>query len=209
MTAPNDAGTIRLYARVEVVETDSDLRPQEVMTTIGIDAVLEPDFPTLMRAADFGDAVDPSVGELFRLPGFEPRSETGDWNDVTVPAFDTPFTDLVAERFVVSSRTLAAVASTGRPDVDAGAFNALGELEVSSDRVIRGGRTLRWGQEVLPGDLLVDGDHWIVLLGDEGDGELDPLDPVLHCWGRPPARTTLFATLDRDEATMKHLRYGD
>ena len=31
--APDGAGTVRLYARVEVVETDSDLRPLQVITT--------------------------------------------------------------------------------------------------------------------------------------------------------------------------------
>jgi len=46
-----------------------------------------------------------------------------------------------------------------------------------------------------------------VLLGDEGNGRLDPADAVLHCWGRPPERTTLFASLDTAKATMEHLRY--
>ena len=166
-------------------------------------------FPTLLRSADFGDAVDASVGELFGLPGFEPRSETGTWNDVTLPAFRKSFTDLVSERFVVSSRTLAAVAVAGRPDAVAGAFSSLGDLEITSDRVGRRGRTLRWKSDVHPGDLLVEGDHWWVLLGDDGNGELDPADPVLHCWGRPPERTTLWASLETETITVRHLRYAD
>ena len=58
-----------------------------------------------------------------------------------------------------------------------------------------------------PGDLLVDGDHWWVLLGDEGNGKLDPADPVLHCWGRPPERTTLDASLEAEALTAEHYRH--
>ena len=68
-------------------------------------------------------------------------------------------------------------------------------------------RKLRWGVDVRPGDLLVDGDHWWVLLGDNGDDWLDPADHVLHCWGRPPEQTTLFASLETEKATVEHLRY--
>ena len=209
-TAPDGAGTVRLYARVEVVETDSDLRPLQVMTTSGIESILETDFSVVFRSADFGEAISSSVGELFGLPGFEPRSESGAWNEVTISAFQMSFTDLVSERIVVSSRTLAAVAVSGKPFVDASSFSLLGELVVGTDYVVKTGQMLRklqWGIDVLPGDLLVDGDHWWVLLGDEGNGELDPADHVLHCWGRPPEQTTLFASLDTAKVTMEHFRY--
>jgi hypothetical protein len=56
---------------------------------------------------------------------------------------------------------------------------------------------------------LVDGDHWWVLLEDDGSGVLDPADTVLHCWGRPPERTTLFASLESEESTVGHLRYAE
>ena len=206
-TAPDGAGTFRLYARVEVVETESDLRPLQAITTTGIESVLDPDFPAVCRAGDFGQAISPSVGELFGLPGFEPRSETGAWNEVTIAAFQRSFTDLVSERIVVSSRTLAAVAVSGGPDIEVNALTSLGSLVLTPEMVLRKGRTLRWEKDVLPGDLLVDGDHWWVLLGDEGNGELDPADTVLHCWGRPPERTTLFAALDTEETTVEHLRH--
>ena len=206
-TAPNGAGTVRLYARVEIVETDSDLRPLQVMTTPGIESVLKPDFPAVFRPGDFGEAINSSVGELFGLPGFEPRSETGDWNEITVPAFQMSFTDLVSERIVISSRTLAAVAVSGRPDIEANALTALGTLSMTPERVLRSGRILRWESDVRPGDLLIDGNHWRVLLGDDGNGELDPADPVLHCWGRPPERTTLYASLESEESTVEHYRH--
>jgi hypothetical protein len=209
VTAPGGAGTMRLYARVEIVESDSDLRPLQVLTTQGIDAVLDPGFPTILGSVDFGDPVHHSVGELFGLPGFEPRSDIGAWNEVTVPAFGRSFTDLVSERLVVSSRTLAAVAVTGEPSFDEGGLTDLGTLSITAEKVRHGGRVLHWQDEVRVGDLLVNGDHWWVLLGDDGNGELDPADTVLHSWGRPPERTTLFASLETEETTVDHIRHAE
>ncbi|MBD3851717.1 MAG: hypothetical protein IFK93_10480 [Acidobacteria bacterium] len=206
-TTPDGAGTVRLYARVEVVETDSDLRPLQAVTTTGIDAVLKPEFPAVFRHADFGQNINSSVGEFFGLPGFEPRSETGNWNEVTIPAFQMSFIDLVSERLVVSSRTLAAIAVSGRPALDVESLTALGTLSITPEGVLRRGRNLRWENDVRPGDLLVDGDHWWVLLGDEGNGRLDPADAVLHCWGRPPERTTLDASLETEVVTAEHYRH--
>jgi hypothetical protein len=31
---------------------------------------------------------------------------------------------------------------------------------------------------------------------------------VLHCWGRPPERTTLWASFEAEALTVDHLRYG-
>lgn len=207
-TTPAGAGTTRLYARVEVVETIGDLRPLLAVTTPSIDTVLDPSFPAILRAADLGHPIHDSVGELFGLPGFEPRSDNGTWNEVTVAAFNASFTDLVSKRFVVSSRSLAAVAVSGEPDLDTADLTQLGTLSITTDTVRRLGRALRWQEEVLVGDLLVDGDHWRVLLGDDGSGELDPADTVLHCWGRPPERTTLFASLESEETRVEMYRYA-
>jgi hypothetical protein len=209
VTVPEGAGTVRLYARVEVVETESDLRPLQAVTTIGTEDVLEPEFSAVFRPADLGEAINSSVGELFGIPGFEPRSETGSWNEVTIPSFRMSFTDLVSERFVVSSRTLAAVAVTGEADIGEDAFTDLGTLSITAEKILRRGRALRWQGEVRAGDLLVDGDHWWVLLGDDGNGELDPADTVLHCWGRPPERTTLWASLETEETTVELIRYAE
>ena len=205
--APDGVGTSRLYARVEIVETDKDVRPLQAVTTTGIEAVLNKEFPAVFRSADFGEGIDSSVGELFGLPGFEPQSETGAWNEVTIPAFQLSFTDLVSERLVVSSRTFAAIAVSGGPDIDADDLTALGSLSVTPERILHRGRIIRWNSDVSPGDLLVEGDHWWVLLGDQGNGVFDPADPVLHCWGRPPEQTTLFVSLETEEATLEHLRY--
>jgi hypothetical protein len=80
-------------------------------------------------------------------------------------------------------------------------------LSLTPEAVRRRGRILLWDRDVRAGDLLVDGGHWWVLLEDEGNGQLDPADTVLHCWGRPPVRTTLFASLETEQATVEHLRY--
>jgi hypothetical protein len=209
MTAPEGAGTFRFYARVEVVENESDVRPLQATTSMAIDAIFDEGFPTVSRSADLGHAIHPTTGELFGLPGFEPRPELGDRNDVTVAAFNRSFTDLVRERFVVSSRTLAAVALSGQPVFDKKDLIDLGPLSITTDEVLRRGRKLSWESDVQTGDLLVDGDHWWVLLGDDGNGELDPADTVLHCWGRPPERTTLLATLESVNATVGHRRYAE
>jgi hypothetical protein len=207
-TAPTGAGTTRLYARVEIVESDSDLRPLQAVSTQAIDRILEPGFPAIFGSADLGDTIYDVAGELFGLPGFEPRSDAGAWNEITVPAFGRSFTDLVSERIVVSSQTLAAVAVTGEPSFEEGALAKLGTMSISIEEVRRRGRALRWQDDVRVGDLLVDGDHWWVLLGDDGNGELDPADTVLHSWGRPPERTTLFASLETDETTVDHFRHA-
>jgi hypothetical protein len=117
-----------------------------------------------------------------------------------------PFSDLVEQRIVVSSRTLAAVAATGRADTDPSSLDDLGTLTIEDDRVSIAGRPAAWGADVAPGDLLADGEHWLVLLGDNGNGVLDPSDPVLHSWRRPPERTTLLAALGPDTTRVGHSR---
>jgi hypothetical protein len=209
VAAPEGAGTIRLYARVELVETDSDLRPLQVVTTMAVDRVLDPAFPAILRSADLGNGIDPSVGELFGLPGFEPRDPAGAWNEVTVRAFGRTFADLVSERFVVSSRTLAAVAAGGSPGSEIEVLDSLGTLSITADRVHREGRAVRWTSDVRPGDLLADGDHWWVLIGDNGNGELDPADAVLHSWGLPPEKTTLFGSLEPETVNVEHFRHAE
>ena len=152
-----------------------------------------------MIGGDLGENIDPAAGELFRLPGFEPEGETFEaWNMVTEAAFKLSFTELVADRVVISSWTLAATAAGGKPDVDPSLLEDLGRIVINDEIVRRNRRPLEWGSGVIAGDLLLDGNHWLVLLGDNGDGVLDPSDAVLHSWGRPAERTTLFAAIDSD-----------
>jgi len=205
--SPEGPGTIRLYARVEVVEDGGDVRPLQAQATIDAERFLDPTFPTILIEADLGDNIEPSAGELFRLPGFEPQGETpAERNAVPEQALGKTFSQLVADRMVVSSWTLAASAVSGEPDLDPSRLEELGVVEIDGDRVSGGRRPLLWGKDVISGDLLVDGDHWMILLGDNGDGALDPSDAVLHSWGRPPVRTTLFTAVLSDSASLQHRR---
>jgi hypothetical protein len=201
-------GTVRLYARIEVVEKEMDILALSAAATRGVDHILEPDFPALYRTADLGSGISETAGELFGLPGFEPQDDPpGSWNEVTMAAFGRRFTDLVADRLAVSSWTLAAVAVTGEPELDRDTLTPLGEVAVSDDRLERRGRALDWQREVQRGDLLQSGERWIVLLEDNGNQILDPADTVLHCWGRPPERTTLFTALDPKATTAQLYRH--
>ncbi len=209
VVAPQGAGTRRLYARVEVVERAEKVRPLQAVTTLDVSHILEPEFPTLFRTADLGESIHETTGELFGLPGFQPQGDPpGSWNEVTVAAFGRRFTELVGERIVVSSWTLAAVAVSGTPDLDPTQLSPLGELSIPDDRVLRRGRPLVWTRDIISGDLLVHGNHWLVLLEDDGNGVLDTADTILHCWGRPPERTTLFAALDQSVTAVDLLRYA-
>jgi hypothetical protein len=207
--APEGTGTIRLYARVEVVENADEVRSLQSVTTFDVSHMLAPDYPAVYRAAGFPEPIRETAGELFRLPGFEPQDDPpGSWNEITVTAFGRQFTKLVSERMVVSSWTLAAVAVSGAPDLDPTRLSPLGELAIPDEgRVLRKGRPLAWKHDIGPGDLLTHGAHWIVLLEDDGNGILDTADTVLHCWGRPPEKTTLFASLDPAVSSVELRRY--
>jgi hypothetical protein len=204
------SGTVRLYARAEVVEKQKDIQPLSAATTRGVAHLLEPHFPTVFRTADLGEGINETAGELFGLPGFEPQGDPPDtWNDVTVATFGRRFTDLVSDRLAVSSWTLAAVAVTGEPELNPDILTPLGEVMEADDRLQRRGRNLSWQSEVRRGDLLQSRNRWIVLLEDDGNGFLDLADTVLHCWGEPPKLTTLLTALDAEATTAQIYRYED
>jgi hypothetical protein len=191
------------------VEDAGDLRPLRAVTTLDVEQLQDPTFPTLFRSFDFGGRLHPATGELLGLPGFEPEGTTAESrNRVTVPALGKEFSQLVEARLVVSSWTLASVAATGSANLDPERLNDLGILRQRDDRLVRNGLPLEWGRDVLSGDLLVSEKHWVVLVADSGDGVLDLSDTVLQCWGRPPERTTVLAALGADSDTLGHRRLG-
>lgn len=202
-----EMGTYRVYARVEVVEEADDIAPLQTATTLEVERMLESTFPSIVKGGDLGENIDPAAGELFRLPGFEPEAEPPEaWNTVTEAAFQRTFTQLVSDRVVVSSWTLAATAAGGHPDVDPVLLEDLGQITIADEIVRRNRRPLEWGSGVIAGDLLSEGNHWMVLLGDNGNGVLDTSDAVLHSWGRPAERTTLFAAIDSDTDHLEFRR---
>ena len=207
-TIQASSGTIRLYARAEVVADPRDVLPVHAASSIGLDLLADPSFPTIHVATDLGQSIRPELGELFRLPGYEPSGDTPELRDqVTVSGLGRTFTTLVAERLVTSSESFAAVAVTGEPRFDEKAVRGLGRLTMSDSAVLRGNRSLRWGEEVRAGDLLVDGGHWMVLVDDDGDGLLGVSDRVAHCWRRPAVVEPLVEALGGSPTPLDLVRW--
>jgi len=188
---PVNAGTYRLYARVEVVANDGSSRPLFAATSAGVDQF---DNPAMVRISrDLVEAFNPIVpatGHLFRLPGFEGSS---DWDPANV----------CRHLIATSSETFALMAVTGQCEGDSPALDALGRLDVSKADVTS---TLRWQIDVNPGDIVKQGNHWLVLVSDDGDGSLNGSDLVVHSWHRPPAMLPLADALD--ETSTEVIAYG-
>jgi len=203
-------GTIRLYAKVEVAEKADALASEQSAASAGAGAAFDEDFTTIRIGEVFPDPISPTVGELFRLPGFEPEEVEGsNWNDLTMASYGASFTELVERRFVVSSSTLASVALTGGLGLSADDFTDLGQVEVGGEEPLQAGRRLLWGEDILPGDCLVDRGQTIVLLADDGDSVLGRSDRVMLCWRRPAAVTILDQAIREDAVSLELVRHGD
>lgn len=204
------AGTVRPYARVELVAAAGDLKAIAGVTTSGADAVLAPGSAVVRRQAQLAPGVAAAAGELFRLPGYEPLGATAaDRERLTEARFGLSFTDLVRRRLVVSSASFAAVAIAGDAGFDLAALPSADILRWTGTTVLADGVPARWTEDLRPGDLLeVDG-HWLVALGDDGDGVVSPGDHIVHCWRRPPEETLLAAALGPDAADLRVGRRGD
>lgn len=201
-------GTIRLYARVELVESPSTVRPQYTLSTLGLDSLRSPSFPALHLAGDFADGIQPVVGELFRLPGFEPDGDTSEGrNRVTVAELGATFNSLVDQRLVTSSWTTAAVAAAGRPGLDRAQLEVVSQIRADDLQPVDGGAALEWNVDLRAGDLIRSGQRWLVLVSDDGNGILDAADAVIHCWGRPPTMTTIFTALDGSQPIAELMRH--
>lgn len=207
---PVSGGTIRLYAKVEIAEKAGALASEQSAASAGSGDAFNEDFTAIKIAEAFPDPIAPAVGELFRLPGFEPREEDGsNWDEITRPSYGASFTELVERRFVVSSWTFASVALTGGLGLSGGDLTDLGQVEVVGEEPLRSGRRLAWGDDVLPGDLLVDRGQYIVLVADDGDSVLGRSDRVMLCWRRPAAVTTLDQAIREDAVAAVLLRHGN
>jgi len=187
---PVKAGTYRLYARVEVVANDGSSRPLFAATSVGIDRFDDPAMVRISRElAETFSPVDPATGHLFRLPGFEGSSS---WDP----------TEACRRLVTTSSETFALMAVTGQCDGDTPKLDSLGRLEVSDSGVTS---TLRWQIDVYPGDIVRQGDHWLILISDDGDGSLNGPDLIVHSWHRPPALLPLADALK--EAPVEALAF--
>ncbi len=206
-TVPIDAGTLRFYTRVEVFDPNRDAQPLQAASSLGVERLLDAGFPAVHRAALVPEGVNPAVGELFLLPGFEPEGGTVDAREeVTRAAFGMGFSELVTRRLVASSSTFAATALSGTARIDAARVTSAGTIKWNGDDLRREGMQLLWRRHVLPGDAVRDGDHWVVILADDGNGVLDSPDSVIHCWRRSPGKTTLGGALPDPPVDLELLR---
>jgi hypothetical protein len=206
---PVEAGTLRLYARVEVFDPEREARTLQSASTAGAERAVDSSYPAIHRSARLAEGLRPEAGELFNLPGWEVEpDEAAAWDEVARAAFGLRFAEAVERRLVTSSRSFAAVAATGRPELPAGGGAAELAVDLRDGRASSGGRELSWGEDLRAGDILVDGGHHSVLVADDGDGRLSASDTVAHCWRRPPALTTLGAVLPTSPARVRLLRHG-
>jgi len=203
-------GTIRLYAKVEVAKKADALASEQSAASPGAGEAFDQGFTAIGMAADFPEPISPILGELYRLPGFEPQpNDAGSWEDITIASKGASFSELVERRFVVSSWTFASVALTGGLGLTRDSLEAQGRVSFNGGAPTLAGRAVRWGEEIAAGDLLEDRGQFIVLLSDDGDGVLGPTDQVAHCWRRPAVVTTLGqATLDDavEAELLRHVR---
>jgi hypothetical protein len=204
---PLTGGTLRLHARAEVVARPTAATVEQAASTLGADQLGDPLFPAIHRATDLAGAVRPSAGELFLLPGFEADQEGDlDLDEILRTTLGLGVGELVEARLLCTSEALAALAVSDTSSLPEEALERVGEIEAEAPRFVRRGRALRWGETVRPGDLLRRGDHWLVLLSDDGDGTLGGGDRVLHSWRRPAAAVDLAAAVGDLPQTLEHLR---
>jgi hypothetical protein len=206
---PVSAGTIRLYARAELVNpARSEVAAVQSIATRGPDRIMDADFPAIHRSLAVFEGLHQSAGELFNLAGWEPAAGQSEQADTAADAaFGVPFEDLVDRRLVTSSRSFAAVATTGSPTIGPEPPAQPVRVSLLDGEVLRQGRGVTWA-EVRPGDWLVEGHHVVVLAADDGSGLLDAADMVLHCWRRPPSVHTLGAIFPEPPTTLVLVRHG-
>ncbi len=205
-----DIGTLRLYVKVDVLQPDrSNVQAVQTMSSRGADRILDPDYPAILIAASVPAPLDATLGELFNLPGWETDPDDPRLQDeIAEIAFGSTFSEAVDRRLLTSSRSFAAVAVSGRSVIPDSSLQPLGDVTLSFGDAMGSNRPLRWGDDVLAGDLLVDGSHFTVLVEDDGNGRLDRADIVAHCWQRPPAVSPLGLVYPDEHVRLGHFRHA-
>jgi len=130
------------------------------------------------------------------------------WARVAESAFGKSLAELVKARVFATSRAFAAVAVTGTPSFPESEPESLGGLVLAAGVATIRGRPVRWDADIRPGDCLLDGHHYTVLMEDDGNGVLDRDDTVIHCWKRPPAKITLGTVFPDESIRLQIVRYG-
>jgi hypothetical protein len=183
-----NAGTYRPYVRVEVSGRSKDAERQAA-TSLGPEQVDNPRMVRISRQLPHEIGLNPVAGELFRLPGLEP-----------IEGFDEDLTELARQRLATSSWTFASYAVFGEETSSPSNLQRLWSGRWNGKRMAPGSNPPRWDGGVRTGDLLRQGERWLVLVSDDGNGTLSARDLVMYSWGRPPALMPLAAALtDRTE----------
>ena len=193
------AGPLRLKVRVGLYRRDEDLVPLQGISSPGAADVAAGSVATVVVSLAPAPGIDPVVAHLLRLgcftfaPGVWPDGGAG-WPLPLAPR------ELVRRGLIATPEAIAAAAAAGDPLV------APWRATVALERAGRGlrdpgsRRALRWGSEVRPGDAVTNGDRWISLVGDDGDGVLSAGDRVLSAWLGPARFSTLAEALGGPEA---------
>ncbi len=187
--APGVVGVYRLYARVQLLHRPGSTHPLFTLSSPGVDEAEGPRMLRISRDLSPAFGLDPAVGRVFRLPGFEVGEGSG-----LDPAGWTR-----ALR-AVSSRSFAAMATSGREEMSRPAKET--RISFSGGEFLRGSQPLRWGKDFESRDLLRQGSHWFVLLSDDGDGILGTDDIVAQSWKRPPAVLHFEIVFDPEEGPL-------
>jgi len=192
-------GPVRLKVRVGTYADEHDLIASESVLSAGAERLWEGPLPGVARLPALPQPLAGRVAPFLRLACF--GFADGVWPDGG-PGWGLPLTpaQLVQRALLATPATLAAVAASGEP---------LGEPWTSGDPVVLHGavwrrraadRPLRWGSDVIAGDVLVAGERWLTLVSDDGDGELDIGDEVLFGWGEPARLAPLAHALPEGAA---------
>ncbi|MCD4748731.1 MAG: hypothetical protein K8R59_05085 [Thermoanaerobaculales bacterium] len=189
------AGTYRIYTRVHVTEEKGGTQALFAATSLGAQHLMDEQMVRISRRLDPELGLHPAAGELFRLPGFEPSQD------------DPPDMDLLCrQRLATSSRTFAATATSGVPHFDETTLRSLRSFLWTEQGLEAPSGSLRWNSDIQKSDLLRRGDHWLVLLSDDGDGVLGPGDTLAHCRRRPAAILSLGMALSHSAERVEVLR---
>jgi hypothetical protein len=190
-------GMFRFKVRVGAYRSASDLVARESVSSPGAEEALAGAVPGIAVAAALPAGVSAEIGRYLRLgcftfaPGCWPGGGPG-WPLLLSPA------ELVAHGLIATPQAVAAAAAGGDPL--AWPWREPEPLEAAAEGRLAGssGLVLRWGKEVAAGDALRSGEHFLTLIGDDGDGVLSGGDSVLFAW-RQPARVAPLASALADE----------
>ena len=192
-------GPIRLKVRVGTFRSAGDLLPRQAVSSPGAAELLAGSVPAVVLDLPPAAGVDPAVAEMLRLSCF--TFAAGVWPNGG-PSWPLPLSprELVRRRLIATPESVAAVAAAGDPEAAPWRGPVGLALSGSELRDAAVARKVRWGSEVRPGDAVTAGEHWAVLVADDGNGVLSLGDRAMFAWLAPARFATLAEALGGPEA---------